>query len=971
MKKKWLGIMLAFFVVAAAVVVTSVVMNNTNTDASESLTISVEKTAFAIDEPIKVTITGLTEELRAHDLEIRLEKDLVPAAQGISYRIGYFQYFDIGSSARDENGNLLTSDQLSDTRTVTFQNGGRSHPTSGGTATFHEGYFTLWVLDFTDSVAIGNRINISIGDGVKLSTQGTEFKYGEGIAVTIEGLTEDLRAHDLEFRLEKRIVAADEGHKARTATGGSLQYFDIGLNARDEMANLLTSDQISDTRVMTFKNGGRVHPEKTDYGYVDITPGAYTLWVLDFTKGCVISNKIDILVYDMTISTGGKTEFIQGEEILIDFEGYDNHYGTNKETEIRLEYGWGLDAPTYAKNRTSSWGCIDLNIEDYTGNNVYIGDSGTKSLPNNDARYLGYLAGNTSTGNKYTTGLGYPAGKYTLWALDYSQNLICSNKIEIIIREPEPKLTLAKDSFAYGEPIEVSFEEVTDYLMKSCTAYVEIDIFQEGNIPGTTGFSGSKAGYVMYTKSGTVDMTGGEGNLIHSGTLSYPDDDTDRKGVNFPLAAGNYCIGIRKDNTIIGDLVYFKVTNPVVSVGQSEYEFGEDITVNFSDVYPDIKSALELRLYPENYVVGDTQSYSWASMVKYNAEDGTYVLGQGTNAGTLTFPENDARDPKLYEVYPAGKYNLVMVDDKGVVRSNVATFTIKEPNATVQPVVKDDIAMHQTVNLGSSVTEAPVMKYTVDGVTTEVIGTSGSAEGEWVFAFEGIVPQNMGMTIEAKLYASENVAGTAPIDTYSYSMQSYCQTLLEAYQGDEYKAMRTMILAMLDYGTEAQKYFDNETDETKYVNKDLDAYASDKVSGNDMKAAEGKIDTPVSGDPAEGYVWKSASLSLWNKVKIRLKFKVPDITKVTIDIGGQTYTYANGDFIQSGDYWFVYSEGFNANQFANSVTAKFLDENGQQIGEIVTYSVNTYVAHIGTRPDSTVYNLVQTLHDYAVAASGL
>ena len=83
-------------------------------DASQStgLSISVSKTDFAYGEGIEVTVSGLTEDLRSHNLEMRIEKKVVGDTEGFNQRVGYYQYFDIGENAKDENGVLITTDRM-------------------------------------------------------------------------------------------------------------------------------------------------------------------------------------------------------------------------------------------------------------------------------------------------------------------------------------------------------------------------------------------------------------------------------------------------------------------------------------------------------------------------------------------------------------------------------------------------------------------------------------------------------------------------------------------------------------------------------------------------------------------------------------------------------------------------------------------------------------------------------------------
>ena len=135
-------------------------------DAADTLTLSTAKTAYALGEDIVVDITGITETLSSHDLELRLEKGIVQEWHGYADRskYGYKAYLDIGLDARDEYGNLIPTPVS--THQVTFKDGIRVHPVSNlGNLTITAGYYTLWVLDFTAGKECANRIYITVGEG--------------------------------------------------------------------------------------------------------------------------------------------------------------------------------------------------------------------------------------------------------------------------------------------------------------------------------------------------------------------------------------------------------------------------------------------------------------------------------------------------------------------------------------------------------------------------------------------------------------------------------------------------------------------------------------------------------------------------------------------------------------------------------------------------------------------------------------
>lgn len=949
MKKKWLGITLALLVVVVAAVAAVVTLGDTKADAADGIKISVEKTQFALNEGIEVTVTGIDETLQTHDLEIRLERDILLAEADHANRSeynGYRQYFDIGKDARDGSGALIPT---AETMKVTFQNGGRYHPTDGGTANIPAGTYTIWIIDYTVNKAIGNKVYVSVSE-ITLSTEKTEFLYGEPIEVTVSGLIEEAyytggKWHDLEFRLENRVMDEDEGFKWRATYH---QYFDIGDGAKDESGKAMTS--IPETRTWTFQNGGIKHP--TAGGTTSIPAGAYTLWILDFTNSIVVSNKVDILVYDISISTD-KTEYIQGEKIAVDFSGVNNHSSAStKDIEIRFESGWGLDPIGFAARRGASVAYADLGKDCTAGKveNVYVGDAGTKTFPDQDGRYK------ANNSNKYTVGLGYPAGKYTIWVLDYTQAHICSNKIEITIREAQPTLELDKDTYYYGEPITVNYSEITDYMMSSSSHWFQLDLFKKGQVPGQVSNSGA---YGMYNKDGSVDMRGGEDKLIHSGSITFPYDDTEDKGKFFPLAPGEYYICIRKDNSIVGEKATFTVMYPEVEAGKSTFAFGENITVNFSNIYPDIKNGLELRMYPEQYTLGRTQSLAYTIMVSKDGDTCTLLNGKD---GSLTFPADDDRDPKLYSTYPVGTYKLVLVDGGGIVRSNEYTFTINKPDTTVQPELKNSIAMHYTVVCDDDVNGEVLMQFAMNDYTVTLNGVAGDAEGgkkTFKFVFDNILPQQMGDEITATLI----IDGKVVYSYDAYSLLNYATKKLASDKAEDVAA-HDIIVAMLNYGAEAQLYFDYKTD--ALVNDSLSEAQKDLPSIKEIDA----VAAAVSGTKVDGYAWKAATLDLQSTLAFRLKFEAADINSVVITDGQKSWSLATNPecFLQgAGNTWYFYYKNIMAHQFGKTFEITMVVDD--LTAQTVAYSVNTYISYIGSKDTSTVDTICQALYAFGLEAN--
>ncbi len=255
----------------------------------------------------------------------------------------------------------------------------------------------------------------------------------------------------------------------------------------------------------------------------------------------------------MTISTT-KKNYQVGEKIEVSYVGLVEDQGTDKRIEIRLDAGWNLKYDQDPSTRAGSYGFCDLIQDRYASTDVYEGTSGTKTFPDEDTRYINQVS------TKWEDGVGYPAGKYTLWVFDYNYNgsmAFISNRIEITIGGPV--LELSKTTYTEGEHIDVAYSGfVSTFWGKSFT---QIDIFKKDDILGE---DPCLAGHRIHHSDPAKTQSGAV-----AGEITFPANDTVREGQNFPLPAGDYFICLRADNTIVGDPIAFTVVAPASSATPS------------------------------------------------------------------------------------------------------------------------------------------------------------------------------------------------------------------------------------------------------------------------------------------------------------------------------------------------------------------------------------------------------------------
>ncbi len=280
---------------------------------------------------------------------------------------------------------------------------------------------------------------------------------------------------------------------------------------------------------------------------------------------------------------------------------------------------------------------------------------------------------------------------------------------------------------------------------------------------------------------------------------------------------------------------------------------------------------------------------------------------------------------------------------------------------TAAPELNEAITLHFSADVDVDAPKSVQMKFTFKGEEIWVDGVE--ADGQYTFALPDILPQDMCENISAQLY----IDGMRKDKVASYSLQEYCMNLMptanEAAADANKQKLRDVLIAMLNYGTESQKYFEGVTDATLFANSQLDA--GEKTSVNQAMTNAGSVRSVGTRSDANNY-WKSANLALFNTVRLRFKFVTNDVSKITIKVGETTYD--NFELSAGNIYYWDY-DGVYAHQFDTPVVVG-LYVDGVLVQE-VTYSINSYVNAFVAANDETSksYALIQAVYDYGCAAS--
>ncbi len=325
----------------------------------------------------------------------------------------------------------------------------------------------------------------------------------------------------------------------------------------------------------------------------------------------------------------------------------------------------------------------------------------------------------------------------------------------------------------------------------------------------------------------------------------------------------------------------------------------------------------------------------------------------------------------LYSSYLDGKLNSQNIQYFGFFpEGGTAGFDVKNFSAVqgagveadieaAIPELNDAITLHIQTKVDTESTEPVRMKFNFKG---EAIWADAEvSDTQYIFSLPEILPQDMGENISAELYVGDVLKDIIP----AYSMKAYCMNQL-ASSTDEDGTLRALLVSILNYGAEAQLYF--EKDVENLATSELTDVQKGYLSNYDINQATGVVTDKVTGTPDENYTWNAATLGLYDLIKVRFKFTATDIANTRIQIGDVIYDAE--DFASAGGgKYIVYSEGIFATDFDKTITAMFIDEQGNQIGEKVEYSVNTYLSYINGLQESAAKDIVQAIYNYGMASA--
>ena len=254
------------------------------------------------------------------------------------------------------------------------------------------------------------------------------------------------------------------------------------------------------------------------------------------------------------------------------------------------------------------------------------------------------------------------------------------------------------------------------------------------------------------------------------------------------------------------------------------------------------------------------------------------------------------------------------------------------------------------------------MRFTFHGEKTAVTEYT-TVNGEYVFSFCGVAPQQLADLIDASLYLD----GTEILTHNGYSIKQNLQNLLAmsatelGISAQKRDAMVTLISDLLVYGEAAQNYKDYATDTP--VTEGIDGMLPSTITPTEAD----RMTLTGNTDPALHFNSATVHFDNANQIRIEILASVAEKNLVAIKINGKQHTLDALASLGNGVYRIATAKLY-ATQFADVLSIE-LSYDGT-VCATIAYSVNAYAYAMtsGETESTEMQALALALYRYGQSA---
>ena len=306
--------------------------------------------------------------------------------------------------------------------------------------------------------------------------------------------------------------------------------------------------------------------------------------------------------------------------------------------------------------------------------------------------------------------------------------------------------------------------------------------------------------------------------------------------------------------------------------------------------------------------------------------------------------------------------------DEGVVAGkHTTTYTCTDCSAsyTINDYVQltaarlnlnENINMVYLFSIDNAVTD---IRFSFDfmGKTYTVSNYDITAEGKYIVKFNKIMPQYMNETVTASVsYTLDGEEMT--VNCGGISVKEYLKTVIELYPSDT--KLITLASDLLVYGAASQSYVDYDTENLATNGVDIKPTEQFTAPTSILNMTSNNSDLQFVG----------VGVNLANEVNFYITVKTAYTEGVTVKIsinGRETaYDISTLKADKDGKYRINFN-GVMAHEFDDAIVASFY-LNGEEVGNTLTYSINSYVADTNTAVDTTLAKIVKAAYNYGASA---
>ncbi len=269
--------------------------------------------------------------------------------------------------------------------------------------------------------------------------------------------------------------------------------------------------------------------------------------------------------------------------------------------------------------------------------------------------------------------------------------------------------------------------------------------------------------------------------------------------------------------------------------------------------------------------------------------------------------------------------------------------------------------------------EKAYLTASVEGIDSEKT-IYANADNAYKFTVTDLAPQLMSRKISVKLYnAANELKGSDEI-----TLSDYCKTLLDnGADGNnmgekEFKAMSTLVVDLLNYGTAAQEYKNDTIYAKSNVFLSEDAYNSFVAGEYTMPEASAFTATVADEETIANVKPTTAKLYLEYNVVAKIAFEVKDlaIDGVKAIVGGNEVaaTVSSANATTEGVTAYTASIPLSVLDIEKEISVTLLSGE-KEVGYTVTGSVSGYLATRAANEQATDKTLATKLYSYAKSAA--